>query len=73
MADLGARHPDVALHHEVVVGRPVEVLTDASAHGPGLVVGPRGHGGGAGMLLGSVSQGALRYACCLVIMPHTSE
>ncbi|KUL22242.1 universal stress protein [Streptomyces regalis] len=62
-----ATHPDVELHHEVVRGHPVQVLTEASEHALGLVVGTRGHGGFTGMLLGSVSQGVLRHARCPVI------
>ncbi|MEU3660639.1 universal stress protein [Streptomyces sp. NPDC032940] len=64
-------HPSVELHHEVVEGHPVQVLTDASAHALGLVVGARGRGGFRGMLLGSVSQGVLHHAHCPVItVPH---
>ncbi|MGW3354371.1 universal stress protein [Streptomyces bungoensis] len=62
-----ARYPEVELRHELVVGHPVEVLTQASAHALGLVVGTRGRGGFAGMLLGSVSQGVLHHAHCPVI------
>ncbi|MFF9391337.1 universal stress protein [Streptomyces griseoluteus] len=62
-----ARFPEVDLRHEVVLGHPVEVLTDASAHALGLVVGTRGRGGFTGMLLGSVSQGVLHHAVCPVI------
>ncbi|MDT0541677.1 MULTISPECIES: universal stress protein [Streptomyces] len=62
-----ATHPEVELHHEVVRGHPVEVLTEASAHAVGLVVGTRGRGGFTGMLLGSVSQGVLHHARCPVL------
>ncbi|MEW1775513.1 universal stress protein [Streptomyces sp. NPDC086777] len=62
-----ARYPEVDLRHELVVGHPVQVLTDASAHALGLVVGTRGRGGFTGMLLGSVSQGVLHHARCPVI------
>ncbi|MET8582351.1 universal stress protein [Streptomyces collinus] len=68
-----ARSPEVDLHHEVLVGHPVQVLTDASAHALGLVVGTRGRGGFAGMLLGSVSQGVLHHARCPVIAVPTRE
>ncbi|MDX3240904.1 universal stress protein [Streptomyces sp. ME18-1-4] len=69
-----AAHPEVALHHEVVQGHPVQVLAKASEHALGLVVGTRGHGGFTGMLLGSVSQGVLHYACCPVItVPHAHD
>ncbi|MFF4585694.1 universal stress protein [Streptomyces sp. NPDC001388] len=59
-----ATHPEVELHHEVVRGHPVGVLTEASEHALGLVVGTRGHGGFTGMLLGS---GVLHHAHCPVI------
>ncbi|MGY4969815.1 universal stress protein [Streptomyces nigrescens] len=62
-----AAHPEVELHHEVVQGHPVQVLTKASEHALGLVVGTRGQGGFTGMLLGSVSQGVLHHAHCPVI------
>ncbi|MFJ9867551.1 universal stress protein [Streptomyces sp. NPDC101165] len=61
------RYPEVELQHELVLGHPVQVLSDASAHALGLVVGTRGHGGFTGMLLGSVSQGVLHHARCPVI------
>ena len=54
--------PDVELRPEVVEGTPTEVLVDAS-RGAGLtVVGSRGHGGFAGLALGSVGHGVLRGA-----------
>ncbi|GGW42190.1 universal stress protein [Streptomyces lucensis JCM 4490] len=69
-----ARYPEVDLRHELVVGHPVRELTDASAHALGLVVGTRGHGGFAGMLLGSVVQGVLQHARCPVIaVPPAAE
>ncbi|MCC3773257.1 universal stress protein [Streptomyces sp. UNOB3_S3] len=66
-----AAHPGVELHHELLTGHPVEVLTEASARALGVVVGTRGHGGFTGMVLGSVSQGVLHHARCPVIaVPH---
>jgi nucleotide-binding universal stress UspA family protein len=62
-----ATYPEVEVHHEVVRGHPVQVLTEASEHALGLVVGVRGHGGFTGMLLGSVSQGVLHHARCPVV------
>jgi nucleotide-binding universal stress UspA family protein len=67
VAGRDAAYPQVELHHELVGGHPVKVLTQASAHALALLVGTRGHGGFAGMLLGSVSQGVLRHARCPVI------
>ncbi|MFC9915328.1 universal stress protein [Streptomyces sp. NPDC127197] len=69
-----AAHPEVELHHEVVRGHPVQVLTKVSEDALGLVVGTRGHGGFTGMLLGSVSQGVLHHAHCPVIaVPHAHD
>ncbi|MEU1799450.1 universal stress protein [Streptomyces sp. NPDC019937] len=73
VAGRGASHPEVELRHELVRGHPVQVLTEASEHALGLIVGTRGHGGFTGMLLGSVSQGVLHHARCPVIaVPHAS-
>ncbi|GGI94543.1 universal stress protein [Streptomyces brasiliensis] len=74
VAGHGARYPEVKLHHDLVVGHPVRVLTEASAHALGLVVGTRGHGGFTGMLLGSVSQGVLHHARCpVVVVPKPGD
>ncbi|UKY47916.1 universal stress protein [Streptomyces inhibens] len=66
-------HPDVDLHHEVMTGHPVEVLVRESRHALALVTGTRGVGGFAGMLLGSVSQGALHHAQCPVVTVPPSD
>ncbi|MFF4223606.1 universal stress protein [Streptomyces abikoensis] len=72
VADRAPARPGVEVRHELLAGHPVEVLTKASAHALGLVVGTRGHGGFTGMVLGSVSQGVLHHARCPVItVPHT--
>lgn len=68
---LRGTYPEVELRHEVVEGHPVRVLADVSAHALCLVVGTRGRGGFAGMLLGSVSQGLLRHARCPVAVVPT--
>ncbi|MGR3938863.1 universal stress protein [Streptomyces sp. BRA346] len=74
VAGRAATHPEVELHHEVVRGHPVQMLTEASEHALGLIVGTRGHGGFTGMALGSVSQGVLHHACCPVIaVPHAHD
>jgi len=59
-----ARHPDVDVVTEVVHGHPVEVLKEAAAGSDLLVVGSRGHGQLAGMIMGSISQALLHHAPC---------
>ena len=58
--------PPVLVQPRVVQGRPAKVLIDESANADLLVVGKRGHGGFAGLVLGSVSQHVAAYAKCSV-------
>ena len=58
--------PPVFVQPHVKQGRPAEVLINESAHADLLVVGTRGHGGFAGLVLGSVSQHVAAYAKCPV-------
>ncbi|MFF7250181.1 universal stress protein [Embleya sp. NPDC008237] len=74
LAGWSEKYPDVSVHREVVVGHPVRVLAEAGEHALAVVVGTRGHGGFAGMLLGSVSQGLIHHARCpLVIAPAPDD
>lgn len=50
---------------------PADVLTEASHTASMVVVGTRGHGGFAGLLLGSVSRAVLNRAVCPVLVIPT--
>jgi nucleotide-binding universal stress UspA family protein len=52
----------------VTEGPPAQVLLNAAAGADMLVVGSRGHGAFAGMLLGSVSQHCIQHAPCAVVV-----
>ena len=58
--------PTVLVHPRVKQGNAAEVLIEESADVDLLVVGTRGHGGFAGLVLGSVSQHVAAYAKCPV-------
>jgi nucleotide-binding universal stress UspA family protein len=56
----------VEIEQSIVDGGAASVLVDAAAGADMLVVGSRGHGGFAGLLLGSVSQQVAHHASCPV-------
>ena len=58
--------PPVLVQPRVKQGTPAKVLIDESATADLLVVGTRGHGGFAGLVLGSVSHAVLHHAPCPV-------
>jgi nucleotide-binding universal stress UspA family protein len=58
----------VTVRQRVMEGNPARVLLDAAEGADLLVVGSRGHGGFAGMLLGSVSQHCVRHSPCPVVI-----
>ena len=68
VADLEVRTPEVEVRTSVEEGNPAKVLIERSKEAELLVVGSRGHGGFAGMLLGSVSQHVVAHSECPVVV-----
>lgn len=68
LGEVRGDHPSVTLEPRVAEGHPAELLTQASEGAELLVVGSRGHGAFAGMLLGSVSEHCVAHAHCPVVV-----
>jgi nucleotide-binding universal stress UspA family protein len=66
VAGLTEQHPDVAVSLEAIPVPPGRLLADASQDASLVVVGSRGRGAFAELLLGSVSQSVLHHARCPV-------
>jgi nucleotide-binding universal stress UspA family protein len=67
-ASVAADLPADRITTDVAVGNPVDVLCAAAAGARLLVVGRRGAGGVAGLLLGSTADGVVREAACPVVV-----
>lgn len=66
--------PGVEIEGELLEGHAVAELLKAARDAELLVVGARGHGGFAGLLLGSVSQQCAQHAQCpLVVVPMPAD
>ena len=61
-------HPNVVVERRIVQGTPRAALVQASQQASLVVVGSRGLGGFAGLLLGSVSRAVTRESDCPVIV-----
>ncbi|QQQ80193.1 universal stress protein [Saccharothrix sp. 6-C] len=68
------KYPDVEVTRVVLRDRPVRALLTAAVGAQLLVVGSHGHGGFAGMVLGSTSQGLVYHATCpLAVVRPTQD
>jgi nucleotide-binding universal stress UspA family protein len=68
LKEVGADNDGVAIERRVDQGTAAAVLVEESRGADLLVVGSRGHGGFAQLLLGSVSQQCAQHAFCPVVI-----
>ncbi|GHB39308.1 universal stress protein [Streptomyces viridiviolaceus] len=68
VAETVGSQPPVEVRAEARYGTPASVLLNASHGASLLVVGSRGLGGFAGLLLGSVAQHCVQHAACPVVV-----
>lgn len=62
------QYPDVRVQRRIVCDQPARRLIDESQHAQLVILGSRGRGGFAGMLLGSVSTAVAEMAKCPVVV-----
>ncbi|HET9169657.1 MAG TPA: universal stress protein [Actinospica sp.] len=70
-ARLAKAYPELVVERELLIGEPVRELEAVSREAAVLVVGSRGHGGFAGLAIGSVSMYLAMHARCpIVVVPQ---
>jgi nucleotide-binding universal stress UspA family protein len=70
LAEIRQDPAGLEVERRVRQGRAAAVLLEEAAEAALLVVGSRGHGGFAGLMLGSVSQQCAAHAPCPVVVVH---
>jgi nucleotide-binding universal stress UspA family protein len=68
LAEASSMAPGLEIHGELVEARPAAALLAAAEDADLLVVGSRGRGGFAALLLGSVSAQCVHHAPCPVVV-----
>jgi nucleotide-binding universal stress UspA family protein len=68
LAAMRKDYPDVPVREHLLRGKPAKILVDLSRQAQLVVVGARGRGGLAGLLLGAVSHQVLHHADCPVLV-----
>lgn len=68
VAEAAGAEPDPAVESRAIRGVAPSVLVEASRDAELVVLGSRGHGGFAGLLLGSVGQQCVHHAVCPVVI-----
>ena len=73
LAEVKRLQPSVDVDGVALEGQPAEILLDQARDASLIVVGNRGHGGFASLLLGSVSQQIVHHAPCPVLVVRRTE
>lgn len=73
LAGWGEKYPDVQVRRVVTRDRPAHALLHEAAGAQLVVVGSRGRGGFAGLVLGSVSHAVLHRSPCPVVVVRAGE